>query len=217
MGGRRDLFAALVEDEVHLALADDLAHRGLGRLDHRLVGFARIEQIVLGIVQDVLHRELDVDDVLVVGEHQRFVEDGIACRAAIADLDCPHAGEIHQLVVLDRIGHAPAQARLGGLGVAAEAHLDPALAGIDDVEAAGRPDRQAEHHQHADAAAEELEIEAGAAAAIAAALAAGALLAEKRAPFAAEVAIDLLEIGRPLVAFVAVSIVPLVAPARIVK
>ena len=52
---------ALVQHEVHGALADDLADRGFGGLQHAFVRETVIEQIILGILQHILHRELDID------------------------------------------------------------------------------------------------------------------------------------------------------------
>jgi hypothetical protein len=45
----RDLAAALGEHEVHLALADDLADRGLRRLEHGIVRVAVVEEVLHGI------------------------------------------------------------------------------------------------------------------------------------------------------------------------
>src|SRR5258706_4193861 len=69
----RDRLARLVQDAVHLALADHLAHRGLGDLHRRLVGAAHVEDEVARVLYRVLHRELQVDDVLVARQHQRFL------------------------------------------------------------------------------------------------------------------------------------------------
>jgi hypothetical protein len=51
---------------VHLHLADDFAHGGLGHLHHGLVGVLAFEQPGARIAQAVLHGELDLDDVLVL-------------------------------------------------------------------------------------------------------------------------------------------------------
>ena len=77
----------LVKHEVHAALADDFAHRGLRGLRHGLVGETVVEDVVLRAVEDVLNGELDIDDVLVVGEHQRFAQHLVALGTAIAHLD----------------------------------------------------------------------------------------------------------------------------------
>jgi hypothetical protein len=93
LGIRGDLVAPLVEHEVHLALADHFAHRGLRRLHHGVIGMAVVEQVGLRILEEVLHGKLDVDDVLVVGQHQGFLQHLVLVRAAIADLDRAHPGE----------------------------------------------------------------------------------------------------------------------------
>jgi hypothetical protein len=93
-GLRRDLLAPFVQGEVHLALADHLAHGGFGGLQHGLVGIAVVEEVFLRILEEPLHGELDVDDVLVVGQHQGFLEHLVLVRTAIADLDDAHIGQL---------------------------------------------------------------------------------------------------------------------------
>ena len=56
-----------------LARADDFADRGLGDELHHLLRLAVVEDEGLGAHEVVLDRELDVDDVLVLGQHHRFL------------------------------------------------------------------------------------------------------------------------------------------------
>ena len=72
------------EHGLDLAPADDLAHGALGdRLD-RALRVLEVEDEILGAgrVDAPLHVEIDVDDVLVAGEHQAFLEDVAAARLA---------------------------------------------------------------------------------------------------------------------------------------
>jgi len=136
-----DLGAPFVECEVHLAVAGNLAHRRLRDLCDDVIGLARVERIVGGALQVVLDRKLDIDDVFVVSQEQRFLGDlvpGIA--VAIADLDGFHLREIDDLDRLDRERQMPPRSRRRGLGIFAEAGDDAAPAFVDDIEAARQPD-----------------------------------------------------------------------------
>lgn len=64
-------------------LADDLAHGGLGGVTHQVGGVADVEQVLDRVADFVLHAELDVDDVLVTGEHGGFL--GHAAQLALAE------------------------------------------------------------------------------------------------------------------------------------
>jgi len=90
----------------------------------------------------VLDRELDVDDVLVLGQHRRFFGVAIRRRVAIADLDGSHLLEVDDVDGFDREGQVPARAGLCRLGVLAEAGHDTAAAFVDDVETAREPRRR---------------------------------------------------------------------------
>ena len=69
---RLDLGAALGTGKFEGSLADDLAHRRLGGVLHGLLGIADVEEILAGVLDQPEHHELDVDDVLVAGQHQAF-------------------------------------------------------------------------------------------------------------------------------------------------
>ena len=110
---------------------------------------------------------------------------------------------------LEGRGQAPAQAGLGGGDVLAQAQHDGALVGVHRIQAARQPDHEHQRREHAEAAAELLEGKAGelgavaATPAVAAAEAAatpGALAAEHAGEALVEIAPDLLEVGRSLVA-----------------
>ena len=117
LGVLGDLLLAFIEHEVHFRFADDFTHRGLGRLQHHLAGVAVVEQPGLGIFQAKLHRKLDVDDVLVVGQHQGFLEHLGLDVVAVADFDLPQGLHVDDLVALDRIRQAPLEAGAIGQGL----------------------------------------------------------------------------------------------------
>ena len=50
-----------------------LTNRALGRVPQGGVGVTDLEEVVARVLHTVLHRELDIDDVLVAGQHQRLV------------------------------------------------------------------------------------------------------------------------------------------------
>jgi hypothetical protein len=79
-----DAGPAVGNDSVHLAAADHMAQRALGRVVEAALGVANVDQIVDRIVDHVLHRELHVDDVLVLGQHQSLV--GVAVDPGNVDL-----------------------------------------------------------------------------------------------------------------------------------
>ena len=66
------------DDEVHAAAPDHLAHGALCRLAQGQIRVQHIKQIELGVVDAILNGELEIDDVLVFGQHQGFVGDGAA-------------------------------------------------------------------------------------------------------------------------------------------
>ena len=193
----RDLLAALVEREIHLRPADDLADRGLGDDLDDLLRAAVVEDEVLRRHEVVLHRELDVDDVLVLGEHRRFLGVAIRRRVAIAEFDRAHLREIDELDRLDRRRQVPARAGERRLGVLAEAGDDAPTALVDDVEAAREPHHHDQSDEQPEAAA---ELAQAGRLRPAAAAAAAAAATEDPGEALIEVAPQLVEVGGPLVA-----------------
>ena len=121
-----------------------------------IIRVAVIEQVLLRILQKPLDCKLDIDDIFIIGQHERFFEHPILVRAAIAHLDNAHIGQANDFVCLNRIGQTPTQARLGRLGIAAECQDDASLRSIDDVETARQPDHQHQHNQRTDTATKDL-------------------------------------------------------------
>ena len=113
----------LGEERLDVGMADHLAHGALGRGFHRALGVFHVEEVFRGVVDHPEDREIDVDDVLVAGQHQAFLGDVAArCRAPIidglTDRDAIHARNLGRVDGLDRIGQTEVEA---GLGVAIEA------------------------------------------------------------------------------------------------
>jgi hypothetical protein len=193
-GAGGDIGAALVEHVVHLALADDLAHGGLGRLLDGLVRIPVGEEVVFRILQGVLHGELQVDDVFVVGQHERLGQHLGLDAVLEAHFHGAYLLHVDHFHGLDRIGQMPARAGHGGFGVFTETQHDTALAGIDDIEAGGQPDQDGQADEQAGAAG---DIELAAAADTRRRLVAATALAPEQVVQAAiEVLPEFIEIRR---------------------
>ena len=71
-----------------LHLADHFAHRRSRRACTTVLGRGlALEQEGARVAQAVLHGELDLDDVLVLGQHRRFAQAGGAHDGVAADVD----------------------------------------------------------------------------------------------------------------------------------
>ena len=198
---RRDLVALLGQRRVHPHLAHHLAHRGLGGLHHGVGGVLALEQVGARVVQAVLHGELDLDDVLVLGQHGRFAQAGGLDHGVAADVDGADLRDEHQLMALDRVRQAPVEAGAHGGLVAAELGDHGLLAFLHDEEAGAQPD-QHHHRGHqagADAGALHVGLEVAAAAAKPPLSRTPALAAEQAAQLAVEIAPELVQVGRALV------------------
>ena len=183
---------------------------------------AILEDVLDRILQHVLNGKLDVDDVFVIGQHQRLFQHLVLLAAAITYLYGTHPGQVNQFVRLHRVRQAPAQARLGGFLELAELQHQSALGSIDDVKAAGQPDDHQQGNEQANAATEKLGVELyrrSAAAIVAAVISTAALFAEHARQLAIEITPELLKIRRPLVrAFAATTVVvATIAPLGIIE
>ena len=65
---------ALLHHVIHGAFADDFANGRFGRLQYSIVGRAVFHQVIARAFHHPLHGELYIDDVFVVGQHQRFFQ-----------------------------------------------------------------------------------------------------------------------------------------------
>ena len=146
LGAALDLGAAFRQRLGDRRLADHLAHRALGgRFDGQL-RVADVEEVGARVLDHPEDGKVDVDDVLVAGQHQRLFRHltrGRAARAlagAVADLGAVDAGDAGRQHGLDRIGQVVVEARLRRPVVGAEAQHDADLVGLHAVEAADQPD-----------------------------------------------------------------------------
>jgi hypothetical protein len=193
LGG--DRVALLVQHRVHVALADDLAHGRLGGHHDRVLRVLVLEQEGARVLQAVLHREADVDDVLVLRQHRRVAQAGGRHHGVAPHFLGTQRRHRHRFVRLEGIRHAPLEAGVHRVAVAAEGHHHRLLAGLHDEEAAAQPDQR--HHggdqAHADAGALHVGLEV--VAAVAGAVAARPAAAEQPAQLAVEVTPQLIEVG----------------------
>src|SRR3546814_15222488 len=84
----------LGQRRLDVGAADDLAHRALCGDLHRLLRLANVKEVLTGIGDLPLHREVDVDDVLVARQHQALFRNiatsgagTLAAGALDADVD----------------------------------------------------------------------------------------------------------------------------------
>src|SRR5215469_11355888 len=129
-------------------LADHLAHRALGSGFDRRVRVSDVEEVSLSVLDYPEDREVDVDDVLIAGEHQRFFRQltasdaagGRALCGAVPDLGSVDAGHARREHLFDRGGKMVIESGLGGSVVGAEPQHDPHLVRQNAVEPACQPD-----------------------------------------------------------------------------
>ena len=162
---RLDVLARAGEDRLEGPVPDDLAHGGFGHRFHRSFGILDVEQIVAdaGRLDFPQHREIDVDDVLVAGEHQAFLRHLAHRRAAAhvfhrahADVDFVDAQRRRSQHGLDRIGQVIVQSRLHLAGELAEAKHHAELVGLDAKEAGKAPEHHGNERNQSDTAAAEI-------------------------------------------------------------
>src|ERR1043166_2274552 len=150
--GALDGLARAGEDRLDLRAADHLAHGAFGDRLHGAFGIADVENVLAHAVRldQPEHREVDVDDVLVAGEHQALFRHVAHCGAAPAVLDETHAhvdavdaGDLRDDDGLDRVRQVIIESRIGIPGVFAEAEHDAALVRLDLEETGDAP-----NHEH---------------------------------------------------------------------
>ncbi len=154
------------KNRLDLRTADHLAHRAFRDRLHGAFRILDIEEIVGDTLRldAPQHGEIDVDDVLVAGQHQAFfrhVAHGAAAPGRIvdqrhADRDGGDAQRLRQLHGLDRIWQMIVQPGLRIADIFTEAQHDAELLGLDPVKAGCEPDRHREQKDHHDAEAGEI-------------------------------------------------------------
>ncbi len=164
LGVHRDLSSPFVQHEIDLVAAHHFADRGFGRLldDILRVALARsvVEQEGARVLDVVLHRQLDIDDVLVRGQHQRLFRNPRLGGIAVADFHAAHFGQVNDLHLFNRERRVPLQPRLCYPVEAAQTQHHALLAGVHHVETAGQPQR-GQYTDHGDSAAFERRLGAG--------------------------------------------------------
>ena len=155
------LVARAGQDRLDFGASDHLAHRTLGHRLHGAFGILDVEEIVADAVglDPPQHGEIDVDDVLVAGQHQALFRH-VAHRAAaprrsssrrMPMLSGVDAQRLRQQHGLDRIRQMIVQAGLHGADMLAEAQHDAEFFRLHAEEARQRPDhdRAGDHEDDA--------------------------------------------------------------------
>ena len=148
---RRNLVALFRQSCAHRHVAHHLAHCGFGGLHHCAGRVFALEQIGARIVQPVLHREFDLDDVLVGSQHRGFTQ-----ARGLDDVVAPHIhgadlGHEHQFMPLHGVWQAPVKAGTHGGFVAAKTCDDGLLAFLHDEKTGPQPDQQGDDRNQAQA------------------------------------------------------------------
>ena len=138
-----DIAAALGQHEVHGVLAD---HGPLRTLDDLLQGQVRIghvKQIGLGVLDLVLHRKADVDDVFILRQHHGFLGHRglrlLSSTGTIADLDKALLIHVDHLDRFNGRRQVPVESGQGGVLVGAESGHDSAPTFVHQINAGQQP------------------------------------------------------------------------------
>ena len=83
--GLLGLLARARQERLDVGLADDLAHGALGHFLHGDFGVLDVEEVLLRVLDAPEDDEIDVDDVLVAGQHQAFLAPIAAPRRRAPD------------------------------------------------------------------------------------------------------------------------------------
>jgi hypothetical protein len=151
-----DAEALLGQNALDVRAADDLAHGAFGRRLHGAFDVLDVEEEITRIVDDPLHRKIDVDDVLVAREHQalfRHLAVGAARAAAgaVADLGAADVGDGHLEDRAEGRRRVPVEARRGVADVATEHGVHAHLVLAHRIEAGEAVDDHAEDGDEGDA------------------------------------------------------------------
>ena len=145
-----DLELAVGDGGVDEVVAYDLAHGRLGGVVHELSRAGHVEEVLHGVLDLVLHRELHVDHVLVArqhggllwhGAHAPLLEGGRLAHVAVAYLAAHDLGDLGLVDAFDGHGQGVVGAGAGAAAVLAEGEHHAFLVGVDDVDAGGKPEQ----------------------------------------------------------------------------
>ena len=200
----RNLIALFGQRRVHPHLADHFANRRFGRLHDSIGRVLAFKQKGARVAQAVLDGELDLNDVLVFGEHRRFAQAGGLYHVVATDVDRSDLGHKDHFMALNRVRQPPVEARQRGAAVLAELGDDRLLPLLDDEEAGSEPDQHHDTGNQARTQACVLHVGLKAAATATPGL---AVAAKQAAQPAVEFAPQLLKVGWPLVRSASASVV----------
>ncbi len=159
------------EDRLDIVAADHLAHGAFGHRLHGALGILDVEEVVpdAGRFHPPQHREIDVDDVLVAGEHQALLGHVAYRRAAPrildqahADVDLVDAKRLRRERRLDRIRQVIIEARLHLAHELAEPQHHAQFVRLDAEEAGKAPQHHGGERDQREAAAAEIARQHGA-------------------------------------------------------
>jgi hypothetical protein len=172
-------------------------------LDHFFLA-AVIKDPIRRILELVLYCKLNVDNIFIIGQHQRFLTLLVLDAGAITDFNRANLRNIDDLMTLDRIRPAPVEAGWRHMAVFSKGQHHPGLALLHDEKPAGQPQKKRNNGNDADTDARTLHVRRQTAARISAAIP----VAEQAVQALIEIAPQLVEVRRAVIGlFAAVALV----------
>ena len=152
---------APVENRLDVRVSDHRAHDAFADRFHRAFGLLHVEEVVADMAGLDLpqHREIDVDDVLIACQHQRFlrhIAHGAATAKIETDVDFIHAQRMRLQHGLDRVGQVIIQPGRHLAHELAEAEHHAELIGLDAEESGKAPQHHRGHRDQGETAAAEI-------------------------------------------------------------
>ncbi len=153
------------QDRLDFGPADHLAHRAFRDRLHRALRVLDVEKVFADAARldPPQHREIDIDDVLVAGEHQALLRHvahrGAAAKVvddAHADVDLAHLQRLGRERALNRIRQMIVEARIDLANLLAETQHDATLVGLDPEETGNAPQHDRAERDQRKAAATEI-------------------------------------------------------------
>ena len=149
------------EERLDVRASDHRAHDAFANRLYGALGALHVEQIIADAVRLDLpqHREVDVHDVLVTGQHQAFfrhIAQGAAAAQIEADVNLVDAQRLRRQRGLDRIGQMIVEAGLHLADEFAEPQHYAELVGLDAEESGKAPQCDGGERDQRNAAAAEI-------------------------------------------------------------